>query len=113
MRKLHISIANIIFILHCFVALFIFTGWLFPQIKFYYFCFLIIWILTWIFLGYCPITKWEFTLRNKYDKNINPEAEIIKYYIYKLFKIEIPSKVIFISGIVAFISLIILTIIKK
>jgi hypothetical protein len=105
MRKLDIFIANTYFLLHFILGLFMLFGWLFPQIKLIYLSTLLIWISCWIFLGYCPPTKWEFSLRNKYDKNINPKDEFIKYYMYKLFKINIPSKNIFTGGLIVFIFL--------
>jgi len=111
MRKLNLILANSLFTLHCFVGVFILTGWLFPGIKVFYLLFLFAWLSSWIFLGYCPITKWEFTLRRKYDKGLDTNAEAIKYYMYKFFKIDIPSKSIFIGGIIVFTILILLTLI--
>lgn len=102
MRKLHLVIANILFVLHCLVGVVILIGWYFPEIKIFYISLLIAWIGSWIFLGYCPITKWEFLLRRKYDNTIDPNAEAIKYYMYKFFKKDISSRLIFIGGLVVF-----------
>lgn len=113
MRKIHILLANILFIIHFLLGVFILLGWLFPNIKILYLVILLLWISSWIFLGYCPITKWEFLLRRKYDKSIDPNAEAIKYYVYKFPKKDIPSQTIFMSGIVICIVLVILTLFIK
>ena len=103
MRKFfNIFIADLLFISHCLIGIFILSGWYFFQIKFEYRIFLIIWLLTWIFLGYCPLTKLEFFLRSKYDKRIDPNAEAIQYYWYRFFGKNISSKVIFNGGLIVF-----------
>jgi len=111
MRKFNLFIANTLFMLHCLFAIFLLTGWLFPQIKILYLTVLIMWLSSWIFLGYCPFTKWEFSLRRKYNKSIDPNAEAIKYYMYKFFKINLSTDSILIVGLIVFIILIFLTII--
>ena len=102
MRKINIFIANLLFIIHCLIGVFILAGWYFPQIKIEYRVFMITWLLCWLVLGYCPVTKWEFGLRHKYDKNFDPNAEAIQHYWYKFFKKKIPSKAIFIGGLIVF-----------
>lgn len=109
MRKLHIFLANTIFLLHCLLGIFILTGWLFPRFKILYLAILILWLSSWIFLGYCPPTKWEFLLRKKYDESIDPNAEAIKYYMYKFFGVDIPSRRIFIGGKIVFVILVTLS----
>ncbi len=111
MRKLNIFVANMLFMLHCFVGVIILVGWLFPQFKILYLALLAVWIFSWVCLGYCPLTKWEFFLRRKYDKNLDPNAEAIKYYMFKFFKKDIPSKRIFTCGLIVFITLTVLTLI--
>ena len=90
----------------------ILIGWKFPQFKLIYVILLLVWIGSWIFLGYCPITKWEFLLRRKYDKSIDPNAEAIKYYMYKFFNKDIPSKTIFTIGIIIFVIVLVLSLIR-
>jgi hypothetical protein len=109
MRKLDILLANALFALHCLIGVFILSGWLFPEIKIFYLAFLVGWLACWVFLGYCPITKWEFTLRRKYNKNINPNDEAIQHYMYRFFKIRISSKAIFNGGLIVFTILVVLT----
>lgn len=74
---------------------------------------MLVWLACWILLGYCPITKWEFTLRRRYDKSINPSAEAIQYYLYKFFNKNVSSKAIFTGGLIVFIILIVLSIINQ
>jgi len=105
MKKIHIFFANSIFVLHCVLAIFILTGWLFPSIKIYYLFTLLLWISSWIFLGYCPPTKWELLLRKKYDSTIDPHTEIIQFYMKKIFKKNISSKTIFATGMIVWILL--------
>lgn len=110
-KNFHILIANILFLTHCLLGVFLLIGWYFFQIKFLYLIVLLIWLSCWILLGYCPFTKWEFGLRRKYDKNIDSNAEAIKYYMNKFFKKNIPAKAIFIWGLVVFIILTALTLV--
>ena len=109
MRKLHILIANLIFVIHCLLGVFILVGWLFPKIKFLYLAVLSLLLVCWVFLGYCPLSRWEFSLRKKHDKSIDQYAESIKYYMYKFFKKDIPAQAIFNWGLVVFIVLTILS----
>jgi hypothetical protein len=92
---------------------FIIVGWYFSQIKFVYLAVLAVWLASWLLLGYCPITKWEFLLRRKYNKDINPNDEAIQYYIYKFFKKKISARAIFTGGLVVFVILTALTLITN
>jgi hypothetical protein len=104
MRKiLYITLANIIFLFHCIIGFFILTGWYFSQISSVYRFFLLIWLACWLVLGYCPITKWEFSLRRKYDPTINPHNEAIQHYMKKFFNIDISTKAILKAGLIIFI----------
>lgn len=107
--RLNMFVANMLFVVHFMFGLFIIFGWLFYQIKPVYLVAMLGWILSWIFLGYCPFTKWEFTLRSKYNSKIDPNAEAIKYYLDKFFNLDVPSEKIFIGGLTVFCILIILT----
>lgn len=109
MRKFHIFTANMIFVLHCLVGLLIAFGWIFPKIKTAYLTLIISWFLCWVVLGYCPITKWEFAIRRKYDKSIDKDVEVIGYYARKFFGKNISSRAIFIGGMAIFAVLIVLT----
>jgi hypothetical protein len=110
MRKIYLFLANTVFVFHGLLVVFILFGWLFPNIKTIYLVVLLLWLSSWIFLGYCPPTKWEFLLRKKYDNNIDPNAEAIQYYMYQFFKKDISSETIFTGGLILSIILILLTI---
>lgn len=109
MRKIHIFIANTLFVIHCLIGVFILSGWYFPEIRFVYRSFLVIWLLCWVILGYCPVTRWEFLLRRRYDNTLDPNAEAIQYYWYTFFGKKVPSKSIFTGGLIAFFILFIIT----
>lgn len=101
-KHLTIASANLMFIAHCVVAVLILIGWIWPAYKVYYMILLVSWISSWIFLGYCPLTRWEFLLRKQHDKSIDINAEIIRYYLQKYFNKDIPSRSIFVGGITLF-----------
>ncbi len=101
MKKKDLFIADFLFILHLIVVAIILFGWLFPKIKFLYIGLLIVWPICWIFLMYCPLTKWEFDLRKKHAKeDLSYRYEYLNYYIHKYFNIDIPVQRIFIYGLI-------------
>ena len=100
MRKINLFVADTLFVFHCLLGAFILFGWLFPRVHLLYLVVLILWPLCWVFLGYCPPTKWEFTLRRKYDKTIDPNAEAIEYYMYKFFKKRVKRRTVFTVGVI-------------
>ncbi len=81
---------NILFILHFIFVIIIFFGWVFPSIHFIYVLILSGTLLCWVVLGYCPITRWEFNIRRKYEPNLNYKNEYLEYYFSKFLKINIP-----------------------
>jgi len=103
--------ANSLFVFHLFVGIFFTIGWIFTQIQMrvFYLVSLLAWVLSWVVLNYCPLSKWEFVLRSKYDKNIEPNTEMIKYYMYKFFKIDLSEKSILLGGIIVLNALVFLT----
>ena len=113
MKKIHITIANILFLLHFLFAVFLIFGWLFPQIKVLYLTILIGWLLSWIILEYCMFTKWEFILRKKYNKNIDTNAEFIKYYMNRFFKKDWSSKAISTVALILFFVFLVLALISQ
>lgn len=111
MLTIYKFLANIILITHFLFGVFVLFGWLFPEIKEVYLLALVLWLFSWVFLHHCPLTKLELYLRKKYDNTINTNAEIIQYYINKIFKKDIPTKTIFKVGLIIFILLTILSMI--
>ena len=109
MRILYSLSANIIFIFHLFIGIFILLGWLWPEIQTVYLTILILWASYWIFFGYCPITKLEFLMRSKYQKDIDIHADFIQHYVKKFFKKDISTQTILRGGFIIFLILIALT----
>ncbi len=101
--------ANGIFLTHIAVGIFFLVGWYFTSIAFIYLPLLMAWPLSWLFLGYCPLSKWEFMLRQQRDPSLDTDAEVIQYYVAKWFGIYVPSRPIFIGGIAVFCILIVLS----
>ena len=99
-KKSDFIIANLFFILHFIFVAIIFFGWLFPKIYIVYIIVLLITLFCWMFLGYCPITKWEFNIRRKYEPGLNYRNEYMEYYVSKFFKINIPVIFIRVYGII-------------
>jgi hypothetical protein len=101
-KKLSFVLANIIFSIHLLYGVFLIFGWLVPQAKVMYITCLLLWIGSWVVLGYCPLSRWEFVLRKSYDESIDDSTEIIQFYLYKFFGKEISSEIIFCIGIGVF-----------
>jgi hypothetical protein len=104
------SSANLIFVFHFIFGLFLIFGWMYPNLKILHLICLFLWIGSWIILDYCPLTKWEFKLRNILDKTFDHNAEIIQFYIYRFTGHKVESKLIFGLGFVVFIVLLYLNI---
>jgi len=104
-----IALADLVFVFHCFIGILVLFGWLFPHYRAVYLTLLLVWLLCWVFLKHCPVTRWEFLLRKIYDKKIDPNEEIIKYYIHKVFKKVVSLKTIFTIGMIVFVILVLLS----
>lgn len=94
--------ANGIFILHICVGIFFLVGWKFESIERLYLPLLVAWPLSWVFLGYCPLTKWELLLRKIGNPEVDTNAEAIQYNVRKYLGIFLPSRPIFVGGIIVF-----------
>ena len=112
MRYVYFWTANAIFVIHFLLGIFFILGWQLTQYHLLYWLLMSAWIGSWIFLGYCPLSKWEFTLRSKYDKTIDPNREIIQHYLEKVTGIKVPSKKIIFWGVVVYFILLSLSIWK-
>lgn len=106
MKYLYKTLANIVFLSHLVFGAFLLVAWQYPDIRIIYISSIVIWILCWLILGYCPITKWEFILRKKYTPQISTDYEFIQYYSHKFFGIKLKSRTIVIGGMVVAIILI-------
>src|SRR3989344_5912967 len=102
MMNLHRIAANGIFVLHILVGLLLLVGWAFPQYRPWYLAILVAWPLSWILLGYCPLTKWELMLRQKMHANLDTSEEFIIHYAQKFFNLRIPSPAVYGGGLLVF-----------
>ncbi len=98
--KLYFWFANLIFAIHIGFGVFLLVGWRVKDIQAVYLLSIVVWIGSWVFLGYCPLSRWEFSLRKKYDPSIDPNREIIQFYLQKILGIQVASQTIVASGIV-------------
>lgn len=102
MRNVYKVGAALLFVLHLALGLFTLTAWHVVEIRLAYLILLTTWLFSWIFLGYCPLTKWEFMLHRKLESDVDTDTEFIQHYAFSLFGIKIPSRIIFGTGIVTF-----------
>jgi hypothetical protein len=102
MKSFYATAANIIFLSHITFGMWLLVGWQFESWRTFYLLSLALWILSWVVLRVCPLTFFEFTLRNKAGNAINPDEEFIHYYTKKFFGITLPMAVIYLGGVVAF-----------
>lgn len=105
-------IANLIFFSHFALGVYYLVGWQWKEYHLIYWILMTAWIGSWLTLGYCPLSRAEFSLRKRYDSAIDPNREIIQYYIQKFFGILIPSKVIIFWGLIVYILLLSLSLIQ-
>lgn len=112
MKFAYYWIANIIFFLHVVLGVYYLVGWQWKQYHVIYWLLITALIGSWLILGYCPLSKAEFSIRKKYDSTIDPNREIIQYYLQKIFGVFIPSKTIIFYGVVVSVVLISLSVIQ-
>ena len=62
-KLLYIFIANLIFTVHLVLVLIVSVGWLIPGFYYLFLGALVATFLSELFLGYCPLTFFEFGLR--------------------------------------------------
>lgn len=102
MHRLYFWLANVIFVGHFLLGLFFLTGWYFAELELLYFVVMLGWALSWIVLGFCPVSYWEFWLRNKYDETIHPNTDIIQHYLKSFFNISVTKTFVFNVGMIVF-----------
>src|SRR3989344_8629820 len=76
--------ANLLFIFHFLVVVIISFGWLISSIWYVYMATLIITFFSEVILGYCFLSKWEFSLRKKINPEVNYDYSFTSFYTYKL-----------------------------
>jgi Protein of Unknown function (DUF2784) len=104
--------ANIVFCLHFLLGIFFIIGWYFKDLEVLYVILMTSWISSWIFLGYCPLSFWEFSLRSKYDATVDPQTEIIRFYIKKILHKDVSSRKIIFVGLIVYAILIALVFVR-
>lgn len=109
MSRLYIALANLTFLIHVAFGLFCLSGWVIESLQVWYWLALGSWISSWIVLGFCPLTKIEFWLRNCGGDAIDTNEEVIHYYVKKYFGVDLPLMGIYWGGISAFIVLLLLS----
>jgi hypothetical protein len=109
MKFIRQILANTFFVTHWVLGIFYLSGWYFTGIRPLYLVLLIIWPLSWILLGYCFLTKWEFKLRKHDDDTVDTNAEFIRYYAKRFFKLDISTRVVYSAGLLVFAILFILS----
>jgi hypothetical protein len=73
-----------IFILHCIAFAIILFGWLWPSIWPLYIAIITYTLFqNWI-LGYCVLSRWEFSLRRMINPKLRYDFNFTTYYTYKL-----------------------------
>lgn len=93
-------------------AFYALLGWLFPSLKYVYFFALLSWLGSWIILGYCPLTKWEFLLRRHYDPLVDVNHEIIRYRLKKHLNVEVSHARVLLAGGVVWVTLLTLALLN-
>lgn len=73
-----------IFALHCVVGVIIFLGWLWPSIWPLYIAILVYVFFQNLILGYCILSRWEFSLRRMLNPRLRYTYNFTTYYTYKL-----------------------------
>ncbi len=80
-------------LLHVPIVLVIVFGYLLNGfLSYFYFALLVVTLFSWIFLGYCPITKWEFDIRSKYMKMPKYNYEYLHFWGHKYLHINLSVK---------------------
>lgn len=114
-KKSDLLFADVLFLSHFVIVLFILFGWLLPRLSSAYIVILAATLLSWLFLGYCFLSKWEFAIRKKYDQYFNHDDRTlndgyIAHYGRKIFRLSLPVRTIQRWGIVFIILMLVITV---
>ena len=75
--------ADILFMLHFFIVIIGLFGWMVESIWYLYMSVLIITLISGLTLGYCFISKWEFTLRKIKNPELSYNYNCTSFYTHK------------------------------
>ncbi|MFZ2521981.1 MAG: DUF2784 family protein [Minisyncoccia bacterium] len=87
-KTLYLAIASILFTVHFLLFFLVAVGWLIPSLFYFFLGALIATFLSEIFLGYCPLSKWEFDLRRRLDPSREFDKSCIVHYIRMTFGLK-------------------------
>ena len=87
-----------IFAVHCVIGIFIFFGWLWPQYWAVYALLLVYLLVQNVVLGYCVLSRWEFSLRRMLNPRIRYEYNFTTFYTYKLTNRRLSTRFVQIAG---------------
>ena len=114
MEKLRYHLlANLIFLLHTVIVSIIVIGWYYPAFQTLNLFVTMLTLFIEISFGYCPLTKWEFSVRKKLEPNLNYDAGFITYYAYKIFDLDVPTERIKYPAIIVLIFVLILNLLVR
>ena len=87
-----------VFLLHCVVTTIIVFGWLWPMIWPVYIA-----LLAWVFfqnlvLGYCILSRLEFSLRRLINPKLQYKYDFTTYYTYKLTRRRLSTRFMQVAG---------------
>lgn len=95
----HIAAVGV-FALHCLVMVVALFGWLWPSIWPAYIALITFVLIQDIFLGYCILSRWEFSLRRLLNPKLRYDYTFSSFYTYKLTHKRLSTKFVRIAGIV-------------
>ena len=95
------------------MVIIVLIGWYYPILQTTHLIITSLVLLAEIFLGYCPLTRWEFLLRKKVEPSINYDSSFLSYYAYKILKMDIPGRKIKYPAIVILVVVLALNILYK
>lgn len=99
--KIYKVLANIMSVLHIPIVIAVIFGHYLEGVgSILYFLLLVTILLSWVILGYCPVTKWEYDLRKKYMNVPKYHFEYLHYLGTKILKIDISVRRIRVYSIV-------------
>ena len=112
-----LSFLNIFFfVFHTLFTLFNLTGWIFPKTRKWHLLTLALTAFSWFILGiwfgwgYCPITDWQWKIKEKLGETDLPNS-FIKYYADKISGKDIDAKIVDMATLIVFLAVIILAVV--
>ena len=84
MKLIYKITADFIFLIHALIFFILLFGWMVPSIWHLYMATLIVTLLFDLFLGYCLLSKWEFSFRKKVNPEIKYDHTWATFYIRKI-----------------------------